>query len=100
MSETITQEKTKTFLRVSICRDDKFVIVVEESGIDSKGKAAKIPFIATFLSSEYKTLISRLKKIMSNKILLVFEKYDLILFFKFFTPARKTIEKRMAKVLL
>jgi hypothetical protein len=37
---------------------------------------------------------------MSNKILLVFEKYDLILFFKFFTPARKTIEKRMAKVLL
>jgi hypothetical protein len=73
---------------------------VEERGIESKGKAAKIPFIATFLSSEYKTLKSRLKKIISNKILLMFEKYDLILFFKFFRPARKTIKKSVVIMLL
>jgi hypothetical protein len=65
-------------LSVSICLDDRFIIDIDERGIDSKGKAAKIPFIAIFLSSEYKTLTSRLKKIISNKILLRFEKYDLI----------------------
>lgn len=52
MSEVIKQAYTNTFLRISIWRIDKFLAVVMARGIDSKGKAPKIPFMAVFLSSE------------------------------------------------
>ena len=85
---------------MSICQEGKVFTVVIARGIDSKGKAVKIPLMAAFLSSEQKILKSRARKMISNKIFLVFEKYEERFVFIFLRSKRNTINSNIEKMLL